>query len=158
MNWGSLSSRSAIIAGLFGIVLPFLPGLLLILGAVFLWAIAEGTPLAWAVAILALAVGVAGTVVKYLIPGRKLKESGLPTSTMVLAIAVAIVGLFVIPVVGAPIGFVLTIFVAERIRVGSEQAWPATKTALGAVAASIGIELAAGLIIAALWFGAVLFG
>ena len=147
----------AIIAGLFGIVIPFLPGLLLILGAVFLWALVEGTPLAWAVAILALGVGVADSD-QVLVPGRRLKESGLPTSTMVLAIAVAIVGLFVIPVVGAPIGFVLTIFFAERFRVGPEQAWPATKTALGAVAASIGIELAAGLIIAALWFGAVLFG
>lgn len=148
----------AIIAGLFGIVLPFLPGLLLILGAIFLWAIVEGTALAWTVAFLALVIGVGGTVIKYMVPGRRLKESGLPTSTILLAIAVSIVGLFVIPVVGAPIGFVATIFVAERVRVGREQAWPATKTALGAVAASIGIELAAGLIVAAIWFGAVIFG
>ena len=77
---------------------------------------------------------------------------------MVLAVAVSIVGLFVIPVVGAPIGFVATIYIAERLRVGAEQAWPATKTALGAVAASIGIELAAGIVVAAIWFGAVIFG
>jgi uncharacterized protein YqgC (DUF456 family) len=147
----------AIIAGLFGIVVPFLPGLVLILAAVFVWALAVGTPLAWAVTVLALLVGIAGTVVKYLVPGRRLKESGLPTMTMVLAIAVSIVGLFVIPVIGAPLGFVLTIFVAERIRVGPERAWPATKAALGAVAASIGIELVAGLIVAALWFATVIF-
>ena len=73
-----------------------------------------------------------------------------------IATAVAIVGLFVIPVVGAPIGFVLAIYVFERIRVGAEHAWPATKTSLGAVATSIGIELATGLLIAAIWFGTVL--
>ena len=155
---GVLVVGLAIIVGLFGIVIPFLPGLVLIVGAVFLWAVVEGTPLAWAIAIVSLAVGVLGTVIKFVVPGRRLKESGLPTWTMVLAVAVSIVGLFVIPVVGAPIGFVATIYVAERLRVGPEQAWPATKTALGAVAASIGIELAAGILVAAIWFGAVIFG
>ncbi len=147
----------AILAGLFGIVLPFLPGLILIVAAVVVWAFALGSPLGWAVAVVALALGVLGTIFKYLVPGRRLKEVGLPTSTLVIAIAVAIVGLFVIPVVGAPIGFVATIYLAERIRVGREHAWPTTKTSVGAVAASIGIELATGLIIAALWFSAVLF-
>ncbi len=147
----------AILAGLFGIVLPFLPGLILIVGAVVVWAFAVGTATGWAVAAAALVLGVGGTIFKYLVPGRRLKEVGLPTSTLVLAIAVAIAGLFVIPVIGAPIGFVATIYLAERIRVGAKEAWPTTKTSLGAVAASIGIELATGLVIAALWFGAVIF-
>ncbi|HEY6627458.1 MAG TPA: DUF456 domain-containing protein [Acidimicrobiia bacterium] len=147
----------AILAGLFGIVLPFLPGLLLIVAAVVVWAFAVGTPIGWAVAVVVLAIGVGGTIFKYLVPGRRLKEVGLPTSTLVIAIGVAIVGLFVIPVIGAPIGFVATIYLAERVRVGAKEAWPTTKTSLGAVAASIGIELATGLIIAALWFGAVIF-
>jgi uncharacterized protein YqgC (DUF456 family) len=146
----------AILAGLFGIVLPFLPGLILIVAAVIVWAFAVGTPTGWAVAVGALALGVGGTIFKYLLPGRRLKEVGLPTSTLVLAIGVAIVGLFVIPVVGAPIGFVATIYLAERIRVGDKDAWPTTRTSLGAVAASIGIELATGLVIAGLWFGAVI--
>lgn len=147
----------AILAGLFGIVVPLLPGLVLIVAAVVVWAVAVGSALSWTVAVVSLAFAVGGTIFKYLVPGRRLKEVGLPTSTLVIAIAVAIAGLFVIPVIGAPIGFVATIYVAERIRVGREQAWPTTKTSLGAVAASIGIELATGLIIAALWFGAVIF-
>lgn len=147
----------AILAGLFGIVLPFLPGLILIVAAVLVWAFAVGTPTGWAVAVVALALGVGGTILKYLVPGRRLKEVGLPTSILAIAIGVAIVGLFVIPVVGAPIGFVATIYLAERIRVGAKDAWPTTKTSLGAVAASIGIELATGLVIAAFWFGAVIF-
>jgi hypothetical protein len=76
---------------------------------------------------------------------------------LVLATGVAIVGLFAIPVIGAPTGFVATIYLTERARGDGEHAWPRTKQSLRAVATSIGIELAAGLIIAALWFGVVLF-
>jgi hypothetical protein len=69
-----------------------------------------------------------------------------------------VVGFFAIPVVGAPIGFIAAIYVAERIRVGPEQAWPATRTSLGAVAVSIGIELVTGVVVAGIWFVAVIFG
>ena len=153
---GELLVALAIIAGLFGIVVPLLPGLVLEVVAILIWAALVGETLAWGVAILCLAVGVVGTVFKYLVPGRRLKESGMPLRTLVLAVAVGVVGFFVIPLVGAPIGFIGAIYIAERIRVGPEQAWPATKTSLGAVAASIGIELVTGLVVAGIWFGSLL--
>ncbi|HEU5113999.1 MAG TPA: DUF456 domain-containing protein, partial [Acidimicrobiia bacterium] len=121
-----------------------------------LWAIVRGDAVAWAVAIAALLLAGIGTFIKYSIPKQRLNEVGIPNRTLLIATAVAIVGLFVIPVVGAPIGFVLAIYISERLRVGADRAWPATKTSLGAVATSIGIELATGLLIAAIWFGTVL--
>ena len=153
---GELAVGLIIVVSLFGIVVPFLPGLVMEVIAIFLWAIVKGDGAAWAVAIAALVLAGIGTFVKYSIPKRKLNEGGIPNRTLLIATAVAIVGLFAIPVVGAPIGFVLAIYVSERLRVGADQAWPATKTSLGAVATSIGIELATGLIIAAIWFGTVL--
>ena len=45
---------------------------------------------------------------------------------------------------------------SERLRVGREHAWPATKRSLRAVATSIGIELVTGVLIAATWFVTVL--
>jgi len=153
---GELAVGLIIVVSLFGIVVPFLPGLVMEVIAILLWAIVKGDGTAWAVAIVALVLAGIGTFVKYSIPKRKLNEGGIPNRTLLIATAVAIVGLFVIPVVGAPIGFVLTIYISERLRVGLDQAWPATKTSLGAVATSIGIELATGLIIAAIWFGTVL--
>jgi len=153
---GELAVGLIIVVSLFGIVVPFLPGLVMEVIAILLWAIVKGDGTAWAVAIVALVLAGIGTFVKYSIPKRKLNEGGIPNRTLLIATAVAIVGLFVIPVVGAPIGFVLAIYLSERLRVGPEQAWPATKTSLGAVATSIGIELATGLIIAAIWFGTVL--
>jgi len=67
------------------------------------------------------------------------------------------VGFFVVPVVGAILGFVLGIFVVElgRSRNGS-QAWIRTKHALVAVLHSMGIELAAGLVVTALYVAGVL--
>jgi hypothetical protein len=148
----------AILAGLFGIVVPLLPGLVLEIVAILIWAAVDGGAAAWAVAVLCLALGALGTVFKYLVPGRRLKQAGMPTRTLVIAIAAAIAGFFVIPVIGAPIGFIGAIYVAERIRVGPEQAWPATRISLGAVAASIGIELVTGLVVAGVWFAAVILG
>ena len=64
----------------------------------------------------------------------------------------AIVLFFLIPVVGAPIGFVLGVFLVElaRKREG-HTAWRATVSALKAVAVSVGIELAAGFVIVLVW-------
>lgn len=155
---GELLVGLAILAGLFGIVVPLLPGLALEVGAILVWAAVVGDPLAWGVAIFCFALGAVGTVFKYLVPGRRLKESGMPTRTLVIAIAAGVAGFFVIPVIGAPIGFIAAIYVAERIRVGPEQAWPATRTSLGAVATSVGIELLTGLVVAGIWFVAVVLG
>jgi len=155
---GELAVGLIIVLSLFGVVLPVLPGLALEVGVILVWASLKGGAVAWGVAIAALVLATIGTFVKYAIPKRKLNEVGIPNRTLLLATAVAIVGLFVIPVIGAPIGFVVTIYLGERARVGPERAWPATRSSLGAVATSIGIELATGLLIAAVWFVAVLLG
>ncbi len=153
---GELAIGLIIVVALFGIVVPILPGLILEVVAILIWALLEGGTVAWAVAITAVLLAGLGTFVKYSVPKRRLNEAGVPTRTLVLATVVAIIGLFVVPVIGAPIGFVATIYVFERLRVGSEHAWPATKASLGAMAASIGIELTTGLIIAGIWMWAVI--
>lgn len=146
-----------ILAGLVGILLPVLPGLLLVAGVVIVWAFVERSAVAWAVAGFAVAAAAGGTVVKFLIPGRRLKASGVPGSTMLFAGALAIVGFFVIPVIGAPIGFVAGTYLAERRRLGAGVAGASTRQSLVAVGMAIGIELTAGLLIAGLWLLAVLF-
>jgi uncharacterized protein YqgC (DUF456 family) len=153
---GELVIALAIIAGLLGIVVPILPGMLLVVGAIFVWAIAEGGGIAWSVAIASLGLAAIGTFIKYAIPKRRLNESGVKTGTLIVATAVAIVGLFVIPVIGAPIGFVGTIYVTEHTKGDRHQAWARTKKSLAAVATSIGIEIATGLVIAAVWFVVIL--
>jgi uncharacterized protein YqgC (DUF456 family) len=144
----------AIAVGLAGILVPVLPGSVLVLAAMLVWALDVGSATGWAVFAVAAAILVVGGVVKYLVPNRRLKVAGIPASTQWIGAAAAIVGFFVIPVVGLFVGFVVGVYAAERRRVGRE-AWPSTKAALRAVGVSILIELAAGVAATFVWIGGV---
>ena len=141
-----------IVIGLVGIVVPVLPGLLLVLAAVLIWAFDTGTPAGWTVFGLSAVLYLAGMALQYAVPGRRMREAGVRRSTLFLAVLLAIVGFFVIPVVGAVVGFVAGIYLVElghsRDRT---MAWASTRAALRAVFLSIGIELLAGLAIATAW-------
>lgn len=140
-----------ILLGLVGVVVPVLPGLLLIAVALVGWAAYVGGSVAWTVAGVGLAALAVGTVVKYLVAGRHLRARGVPSSTLVAGGLLGIVGFFVVPVVGLPAGFVLGIYLAELRRVGRERAWPATRHALIAVGLALLIELTAGFTAASVW-------
>ena len=141
----------AIAVGIAGIIVPVLPGTLLVLGAILVWSVQVGTSTGWAVFTVATLLLVGGTVVKYLVPGRRLKASGVPNRTLLVGALLAFIGFFVIPVVGMFIGFVLGVYLAERARVGGGQAWPSTVAALKAVGVSILIELVAAFLAAVTW-------
>jgi uncharacterized protein YqgC (DUF456 family) len=145
----------AIAVGIAGIIVPVLPGTILVLGAILVWALEVGTATAWAVFAVAALFLVVGSIVKYLVPGRRLKASGVPTRTLVAGGVLAFVGFFVVPVIGMFIGFVLGVYVAERARVGGALAWPSTKGALRAVGVSILIELVAACLAAIVWVAGV---
>ena len=86
-----------------------------------------------------------GLVAQYVFPGRRMKSAGVRTGTVVLALGVAVVGFFVIPVIGAPIGFVAAIYLLELVKHRAHApARAATGQALRAVALNVGIELADG--------------
>lgn len=140
-----------ILVGVVGVVVPALPGTLLVAGAVVVWALDQPSTTTWVVTGLALAVLAAGAVVKYAVPGRRLKDSGVPATTLLLGAVLAVVGFFVVPVVGAVLGFVLGVWLAEGRRVGARQAWPSTKAALTAVGLSVLIELVAAVLAAVVW-------
>jgi uncharacterized protein YqgC (DUF456 family) len=141
----------AIAIGIVGVVIPLLPGSAVVLGAVLVWTIVVGTGTSWAVFAAAAAVLALGTVVKYAVPGRRLKQVGIPGSTLALGGILGVVGFFVIPVVGLLVGFVLGVYLAEINRVGGSAAWPATVHALKAVGLSMLIEMLASLLAAAIW-------
>ena len=156
MQTADLVAGIVIAVGVVGVLVPLVPGTGLVAVAILVWAIVVGTPLGWvfaAVAGLLLAVGVA---VKYAVPGRHLKAKGVPTRTLLVGAVLALVGFFVIPVVGLLVGFVLGVYLSELQRVGRRSAWPATKAAVKAVGLSMLIELTAALAAAAVWFAGAL--
>jgi uncharacterized protein YqgC (DUF456 family) len=148
----------AILIGVLGVLIPVIPGLVLCWLGVVLWALlGDAGAERWLVLALATVIALAGTVVKYLWPGKRLKDTGVPTSSMLAGGVLGLIGFFVVPVVGLVLGFVLGIWLAERLRLGPGQAWPSTRGALGAVGLSLLVEFAAALGVAVVWvFGLVL--
>ena len=147
----------AIAVGIVGVVVPVLPGAVLVWAAIVVWALVVGSATGWAVlAIATLAIGGA-QVVKVLVPGRRLRDAGVPRRSIAVGVVLAVVGLFVIPVVGFFIGFPLGVYLEERRRLGRHaSAWRSTREALRAMGLSIVIELSATVIAAGAWLGAVL--
>ncbi len=137
--------------GLVGILVPVLPGSVLVVAGVGVWAWATGGATAWTVLAVAVALVVAGAVVKYVVPGRRLQTAGIPGSTQLAGAVLGLVGFFVIPVVGLFLGFVLGVYLAELRRVGRGEAWASTVHSLKAVGLSIAIELLAAVAATLVW-------
>jgi uncharacterized protein len=135
---------------------PVLPGLVLCWLGVLLWALlGDAGAGRWAILGFATVIAAAGTVVKYLWPGQRLKATGVPTTSLAAGGVLGLIGFFVVPVVGLVLGFVLGIWLAERVRLGPGRAAQSTRQALAAVGLSLLVELAAALAIAVIWvFGA----
>jgi uncharacterized protein YqgC (DUF456 family) len=147
----------AIATGIVGIVVPVLPGALLALAAIAVWALAVGSATGWAVLAVATLVIGGAQVVKVLVPGRRLRDAGVPRRSIAAGVVLAVVGFFVIPVVGFFIGFPLGVYVEERRRLRRHaSAWRSTREALRAMGLSIVIELSATVIAAGAWLAAVL--
>lgn len=146
-----------IVAGLIGIAVPVLPGLLVVWAAVLLWATEAQTMAGWVVLGIATTLALCGFLLQYLLPGQHLRKAGVTTSTTVTGAALAVVGFFVIPVAGGFLGFALGIYLAERIKLGTRAAALASaKHALKAIGMSMAIELVTGLAIATTWLMGVL--
>lgn len=141
----------AIAVGLVGVLVPLMPGSLLVISAILVWAAALGESGGWVVFMFAACLVAIGGAVKYIVPGRRLQRNGVPNTALFVGAALGVVGFFVVPLVGLPIGFVLGIYLAESRRLGAERAWPATVTALKAVGLGMLIELGFTTLAALTW-------
>ncbi len=141
-----------IAVGLVGIVVPILPGGILVIGAIGVWAFVENTVVSWVVFGIAAALFVASQIIKYTWPVKRMRAADVRTSVLVVGGIAGVVGFFVIPVIGLLIGFVLGVFVAElSIRQDATRAWASTWHALKGVALSVGVELSGALLATCAW-------
>lgn len=150
----------AVLAGVVGVVVPVLPGSLLVWAAVLVWAVATGSLAGWLV--LAAATAFIGTaqVVKYVVPDRRLQAAGVPRRSVVVGGLAGLVGFFVVPVVGLVLGFLGGVYAAERRRLRDHAAaWRATTQAVRAVGVSVLVELTGAIAAGLVWLaGAALTG
>jgi uncharacterized protein YqgC (DUF456 family) len=154
---GELLVGVVLLIGLFGVVVQVLPGGILVLGAIAVWAVLTGTGWAWLVLAVAVVATVAAGVGKVLLAGRHLRGAGVPTSTLAWGGAAGVVGFFLVPVVGLPLGFILAVYLAELARMrDGRAAWNSTVAALQATGITILVELAGALVAVGAWLLVVL--
>ena len=146
-----------IAVGLIGILVPLVPGSILVFAAIAVWAFVEGTTIAWVTLGVATAILAAALLVKYLWPMKRMRSADVGTWSLLAGGVLGVIGFFVIPVVGLVIGFVVGVFLAElALRRDSRLAWASTVHAIKGVALSVGVELAGALLATMVWVAGVL--
>lgn len=147
----------AIAVGLIGILVPLVPGSILVFAAIAVWAFVEGTTIAWVTLGVVTAILAAALLVKYTWPMKRMRSADVGTPSLLAGGVLGVIGFFVVPVVGLVIGFVVGVFLAELAsRRNSRLAWASTVHAIKGVALSVGVELAGALLATMVWVAGVL--
>lgn len=139
--------------GIVGTLIPVLPGLLLVWVAGLAWAILDGADathwLIFAVMTLFLIIGFALSVY---IPSKSTKDDSSPKWTFLVAAIFAIIGFFVVPIAGLPLGFIFGVFLCHLVA-GREfhRALRTTGKTLKALGLVSLIQCACGIGIAITW-------
>ena len=159
-GWGIALVAAAMAVGLVGTVIPVMPGLVIMWAAALVYGLVAGFGAVGIVAFATITVLLlGGIVISYVVPHRAGVRGGVPKTSLRLGIAGAIVGFFVIPVLGLPIGGVLGVMAGEYQRLGDRAAaWRTTRTVVvGFIKAAL-VEVLTGLAILAVWIGWVVAG
>lgn len=131
------------LVGLCGIVVPALPGSPTVGVAALVWAIWGSSSWGWiafGVAAVLLAIGMSASL---LLTKRDLGRKEIPQWPILVGVACGIVGAFVLPALGLPIGFAIGLFCAELVRVKNLGGALATSgTAIKAIGIGMMVELA----------------
>ncbi|MEU0397836.1 DUF456 domain-containing protein [Streptomyces sp. NPDC006208] len=157
--WQLLMVGGVMLLGLLGVLVPGVPGPWLVWAAMLWWSLHVKTGLAWALLVGSTGVLLLTQVVVWLLPPRRLRGVGITRRMAVFAGAGALLGFFLVPVVGAVPGFVGGIYGSERIRLGGHgPAKAATRAVMRAAGTSVLVELFACLLVVGAWMGAVMWG
>lgn len=121
------------IVGVIGIIVPVLPGSITILIGLLVWAIWGGSGWAWAAFVIGGIPLIAGMISGWVLTKRGLDKREIPNWPILVGVGAGIVGMFVLPALGLPIGFVVGLVVAEYVRLKDwrqalDTSWSAVKT------------------------------
>lgn len=146
--------------GLLGTVLPGLPGLALIWAAGLVYGLVDGFgAVGWTAFVAMTLLLAAGTAAKFVLPHRSGVAQGVPRATLALAAVLGVVGFFVIPVVGLPVGAVLGLLLGEYRRLGDlGPALRATRGVVVAFGVGVLVEIASGVAMITCWAAWVMLG
>ncbi|SLE70824.1 Protein of uncharacterised function (DUF456) [Mycobacteroides abscessus subsp. bolletii] len=105
-----------IAVGCIGIIYPVLPGSFAVLGGLILWGLTVRGPEGWWTLVLGSALVIAGMLAQAALTGRTMKKRAIPNKSILWGVIGAVIGMFVIPVVGLFVGFAVALFISETTR------------------------------------------
>lgn len=151
--WLEILVAVALAVGLVGLVVPVLPGLLLMWAAVGVWALFDGGGAwRWATFAVVTVLAAVGTVAGLAMTGRRAVGAGAPSWVLIVGMLGAIVGFFTIPVLGIVVGGIGAIWLAELVRLRHpRQAWDTTWAALQGYGVGTFVQGFAGVAIVIVW-------
>jgi uncharacterized protein YqgC (DUF456 family) len=106
----------ALVIAAVGVVYPVMPGSLIAIVTLLVWAWVIGSWPAWVVAVIGTLLCAVGWSASAVLTGRKLKELEVPKWSIAVAALAGLVGMFLIPVVGIFVGFAVGLLVSEAVR------------------------------------------
>ena len=139
--------------GLFGLVIPIMPGLVIIWVAALGYGIAAGFgALGWIMFAIITLLMIAGSFIDNVLMGTQARQSGASWVSIAAALVFGLAGNFVLPVIGGLIAALLALFVAEWIR---RKNWRESLKSVGGMAWGCGwafmIRFIMGVVMIGLW-------
>ncbi len=103
-----------IAAGVVGTLIPILPGPILVWLATVVYGLLTGfDAVAWISLVVITALLMAAIYLGFRLPQQSAASEGLTLGTQLFAVALAVIGFFLIPIVGAAIGFVTGVWLVR---------------------------------------------
>ena len=157
-TFGLVLIALAMIVGIVGTILPFLPGLPIVWAAALIYGVVEGFgAVGWVCFAIITALGITGMVAGFVVPQRRVQGGGAPFSTTLAGMVGGVIGFFVIPVIGIVIGAVLGVLAAERMRTQDwGAAWASTKRAIVGFGMGALVQVLTGILMMGTWVAWVL--
>jgi hypothetical protein len=139
--------------GLAGVLVPFLPGLPIIWGAALLYGfLTRFGSLGWTAMAVITVLAAIGMAASLILPERAGAAGGASRSTRMFAGVTGLIGFFVIPIIGFPIGACLGVLLAQyRQTADPGEAVRATAAVIKGFGAGLVAELGAGLAMVLVW-------
>jgi len=108
---------TVMLIGLLGLVVPIMPGLVIIWVAALGYGLFAGFgTLGWVMFALITVLMIVGSVVDNILMGAKAHESGAPWWVVLVALLAGILGNFALPIIGGLLAALLALFLVEYIR------------------------------------------
>lgn len=141
------------IVGLAGVVVPLVPGILLVGLAAVVSTFALGVDASgWLMVATITLITLGGAGASMALPARRGLRGDAARSSLALAAGLGLIGFFVIPVVGMPVGALGGLYLGEINRHGDRaRAWASTRNVLRAYGLGVLVEFGAALLVIAVW-------